>query len=366
MSKGAMKVAIALIQENDDLIVIDDTDEDWWQVKLLRGLKQAGADISRADEDAERRRADEQEREMERAQAQRMAEERRRQDEEDRRRRVAAEEERQRRQKEEEERRRKEREESNGECSEQSKPSLPSRPAENARSPVSTSSYRPPMPQRAPENIVFHQLFRVFQVSRPATSSRPKSQGEDGKGKGPLEKPNETKIRTWTDRSGSFKVDAEFLNVAEGKVHLHKTNGVKIAVPVEKLSPEDLDYVRRVTGNGSLGTGSSAPKPRQGVSAATLASAAAAGVPPPPSSSYVYNGFDWRDWLLKAGVSTGDALIYAQAFVNERMDKSVLDDIDRDVAFMGGNANAAAIAERERLARANNMAMLGRSVTAFN
>ncbi|KAJ3195678.1 cytoskeletal protein binding protein [Dinochytrium kinnereticum] len=96
----------------------------------------------------------------------------------------------------------------------------------------------------------------------------------------------------------------------------------------------------------------------------------------------MYNGFDWRDWLLKAGVSSGDALIYAQSFVSQKMDKSVLDDVDRDVlrrlgvsegdiirirkyattqvAFIGGSANAAAIAERERLARAQNMSFLGK------
>lgn len=60
--------------------------------------------------------------------------------------------------------------------------------------------------------------------------------------------PNYHRVRTWIDSSGTFKVEAEFLGCIEGKVHLHKTNGVKIAVAAEKLSVEDLEYVERVTG----------------------------------------------------------------------------------------------------------------------
>jgi len=34
----------------------------------------------------------------------------------------------------------------------------------------------------------------------------------------------------------------------DGKINLHKMNGVKIAVPVAKMSVEDLEYVERITG----------------------------------------------------------------------------------------------------------------------
>ena len=60
--------------------------------------------------------------------------------------------------------------------------------------------------------------------------------------------PNFHRVRTWIDSSGTFKVEAEFLGCVEGKIHLHKTNGVKIAVAADKLSVEDLEYVERVTG----------------------------------------------------------------------------------------------------------------------
>src|ERR1700743_1875726 len=60
--------------------------------------------------------------------------------------------------------------------------------------------------------------------------------------------PDQSKVRTWTDRSGSFKVEAEFIGLRDEKIHLHKLNGVKIAVPVPKMSLEDIEYVERATG----------------------------------------------------------------------------------------------------------------------
>ncbi|KAL3231691.1 Actin cytoskeleton-regulatory complex protein SLA1 [Nakaseomyces bracarensis] len=62
------------------------------------------------------------------------------------------------------------------------------------------------------------------------------------------EYPNPKKSRLWVDRTGTFKVEAQFIGCADGKIHLHKANGVKIAVAAEKLSDEDIIYVERVTG----------------------------------------------------------------------------------------------------------------------
>ncbi|CCF59885.1 hypothetical protein KAFR_0I01040 [Kazachstania africana CBS 2517] len=60
--------------------------------------------------------------------------------------------------------------------------------------------------------------------------------------------PDPKKSRLWVDRSGTFKVDAQFIGCAEGKIHLHKANGVKIAVGADKLSEDDLIYVEQITG----------------------------------------------------------------------------------------------------------------------
>ncbi|WBW73078.1 cytoskeletal protein binding protein Sla1 family, Shd1 [Schizosaccharomyces osmophilus] len=61
-------------------------------------------------------------------------------------------------------------------------------------------------------------------------------------------KPDVTKLRTWTDRTGAFKVDADFLGFSDDKIHLHKSNGVKISVPSTKMSYKDLDFVELMTG----------------------------------------------------------------------------------------------------------------------
>lgn len=66
-------------------------------------------------------------------------------------------------------------------------------------------------------------------------------------------KPMPGKCRVWTDRTGTFKVEAEFLGFVDGKIHLHKLNGVKIAVPVERMSDRDLDYMEGRTGQSLSG-----------------------------------------------------------------------------------------------------------------
>lgn len=60
--------------------------------------------------------------------------------------------------------------------------------------------------------------------------------------------PDPKKSRIWADRSGTFKVEAQFIGCSDGKIHLHKSNGVKIAVAADKLSDDDLIYVERATG----------------------------------------------------------------------------------------------------------------------
>ncbi|MCL2304758.1 MAG: SHD1 domain-containing protein [Planctomycetaceae bacterium] len=50
-------------------------------------------------------------------------------------------------------------------------------------------------------------------------------------------------MRTWTDRTGQFTVEAEFVRWDNGNVHLRKTNGKEITLPMLQLAPEDLGYV---------------------------------------------------------------------------------------------------------------------------
>lgn len=72
------------------------------------------------------------------------------------------------------------------------------------------------------------------------------SNNNNGNDKSPL--PDPKKSRIWADRSGTFKVEAQFIGCSDGKIHLHKSNGVKIAVAADKLSDDDIIYVERATG----------------------------------------------------------------------------------------------------------------------
>ena len=45
--------------------------------------------------------------------------------------------------------------------------------------------------------------------------------------------------RTWTDTTGKFKIEAELVRVADGKVELKKADGTVVSVPLDKLSAAD-------------------------------------------------------------------------------------------------------------------------------
>ena len=52
-------------------------------------------------------------------------------------------------------------------------------------------------------------------------------------------------LRTWRAAGGKYSVEATFVNAAAGTVMLRKADGSTIKVPIEKLSDEDQQYVRK-------------------------------------------------------------------------------------------------------------------------
>lgn len=178
--------------------------------------------------------------------------------------------------------------------------------------------------------------------------------------------PNFHRVRTWIDSSGTFKVEAELLGCKEGKIHLHKTNGVKIAVAAAKLSLEDLEYVEKVC-EMSLQEykdeviKQAARKAKKAKDAAAAASGAAPSVPqkegnersgvvrtksatalindvsstrndtPTRSSSNQVPqsepDYDWFEFFLNCGVDIGNCQRYSVVFSKEQMDESILEDI---------------------------------------
>ncbi|RDL38432.1 uncharacterized protein BP5553_02772 [Venustampulla echinocandica] len=144
-------------------------------------------------------------------------------------------------------------------------------------------------------------------------------------------KPDPTKVRTWTDRSKSFSVDAQFLALKDGKINLHKMNGVKIAVPVVKMSVEDLEYVERITGvsldeDKPLSDIKKQRSRQQADSRSSGSQHVGATIERSQKPEY-----DWFQFFLSCDVNVGLCERYAQAFQKDSMDESVLPDIDATI-----------------------------------
>lgn len=142
--------------------------------------------------------------------------------------------------------------------------------------------------------------------------------------------PDTSKVRTWTDRSKSFSVDAQFLGLKDGKLNLHKLNGVKIAVPISKMSLEDLEYVERATGI-SLDEDKPLSELKKRSDAARASSSqhiskVGVSIEQPKKPEY-----DWFQFFLSCDVAVGLCERYSQAFNRESIDESVLPDLDASV-----------------------------------
>ncbi|KAI0415320.1 hypothetical protein F5X98DRAFT_219523 [Xylaria grammica] len=142
-------------------------------------------------------------------------------------------------------------------------------------------------------------------------------------------KPDPSKVRVWTDRSKSFSVEAQFLGLKDGKINLHKMNGVKIAVPLAKMSKEDIEYVERTMGisldeEKPLADVKGAKSVRINNQAASPSNIGASVQPAKPD-------YDWFQFFLSCDVAVGLCERYAQAFARESMDESVLPDVDSTV-----------------------------------
>ncbi|GFF41232.1 actin cytoskeleton-regulatory complex protein sla1 [Aspergillus lentulus] len=133
-------------------------------------------------------------------------------------------------------------------------------------------------------------------------------------------KPDPAKTRQWTDRTKSFTVEAQFIGLQDGKIHLHKTNGVKIAVPIPKMSIEDLEYVEKLTG-----VSLDEDKPLSDIRRRAQKSEPKSEGSRPGAS--VGPEYDWFDFFLKAGVGPHQCERYAQNFIKDSMDEAILPDI---------------------------------------
>ncbi|KAA8907323.1 hypothetical protein FN846DRAFT_700295 [Sphaerosporella brunnea] len=149
-------------------------------------------------------------------------------------------------------------------------------------------------------------------------------------------KPDAAQIRTWTDRTGSFKVEAQFLGCKDGKIHLHKVNGVKIAVPVSKMSMSDLKYVEDRTG---ISLDEDKPlseimkqqrKQQPTQQAGIVVDRIAGGRPNAGFAPSKQSDYDWFEFFLSCGVEVHNCQRYAISFQKDEMDESSLEYLTPD------------------------------------
>jgi actin cytoskeleton-regulatory complex protein SLA1 len=136
------------------------------------------------------------------------------------------------------------------------------------------------------------------------------------------------KTRVWHDRTGQFRVEAEFKGYENGKIRLHKLNGVIIEVPSEKMSAEDMRFIEKVTG---ADTGrSSKSQDDDGVPLSSLLKSKPAASSRSEPSPVQKKRVDWFKFFLDAGCDMDDCTRYDQAFVKDKIDDSILPDMKTD------------------------------------
>ncbi|GBE79439.1 hypothetical protein SCP_0206380 [Sparassis crispa] len=164
-------------------------------------------------------------------------------------------------------------------------------------------------------------------------SPRKKSNGDSSSGRTSSDRrgPPPENTRVWHDRTGQFRVEAAFLGFANGKLRLHKVNGVVIEVPSEKMSSEDLRYIEKLNSKKSSPPRRSADdddepleqRRRSLVPDAARSSTFKTATSAPKKGPTV----DWFEFFLNAGCDVDDCTRYATSFERDKIDEAILPDI---------------------------------------
>ncbi|KAA1095194.1 cytoskeletal protein binding protein [Puccinia graminis f. sp. tritici] len=159
--------------------------------------------------------------------------------------------------------------------------------------------------------------------SSPAPPRRPDSAPREGRSK------PQGLVRTWRDRTGQFKVEAEFRGLQNGKIRLHKLNGVTIEVPLAKMSSEDVIWLEGATGRTLRN------QDADDIPLATLAlspnrpvARSAPSEPPKRPSGPAKPPIDWFEFFLNAGCDLDDCTRYSTNFERDRIDENLLPDLE--------------------------------------
>ncbi|KAG8955642.1 cytoskeletal protein binding protein [Tulasnella sp. 424] len=157
------------------------------------------------------------------------------------------------------------------------------------------------------------------------------SQSKDLPRRPNLEKPKPTNTRIWHDRSGQFKVEAQFLGIHDNKIRLHKANGVIIEVLGEKMSAEDMEFIKKLKTNPTSLISSSGS---DDVPLGTLTNRASPQGPPsssrPPAPLQRKSHVDWFEFFLSSGCDIDYCTRYASSFEREKLDEAILQNLKPD------------------------------------
>src|SRR5258708_325931 len=144
----------------------------------------------------------------------------------------------------------------------------------------------------------------------------------------PNSKPSKDKTRLWHDRTGQFRVEAEYLGMRDGKLRIHKTNGVIIDVPVEKMSPADITFVDNLDKRKNKSSTpddemplAQLPTPANRMAVNRVPTTKTAPTPKRPN-------VDWFEFFLSAGCDMDDCARYASAFERDKIDEAILPDLE--------------------------------------
>ncbi len=215
--------------------------------------------------------------------------------------------------------------------------------------------------QPAPAPPKLTQRPSTTEVSRAAKNvaiPQGRSAPERPKDAGGRSKPSPNNTRMWTDRTGQFKVEAEFLGFNQGKIRLHKMNGVVIEVVVEKMSNTDIAFLEDITGkklnptDDEIAASTSArrrERERERERQMSRSQASTTGGMSreererererrkekereqrrrEQSRTGPKRNVDWFEFFLAAGVDVDDCTRYASAFERDKIDETVLGDLD--------------------------------------
>ncbi|KAJ3554220.1 hypothetical protein NM688_g3224 [Phlebia brevispora] len=171
---------------------------------------------------------------------------------------------------------------------------------------------------------------RQRRSSESSRSSRDRRNGDSSGSRSSTDKrpPPSENVRTWHDRTGQFRVDAAFLGFANGKIRLHKVNGVIIEVPQEKMSSEDMRYVEKMMSRQRERESPASPRSRTSDDEPLeLRRRSLQPQARPSSDRKKAPTVDWFEFFLNAGCDVDDCTRYAASFERDKIDEAILPDI---------------------------------------